>query len=124
MRKIISVVGVGIVLTAGGCAQVPSGKMQELESSISQTEGGNFGMFISHGHLCASHINHAKMHLAKGQRVSGKFLNSGSMEIDQGIVHANDASGHCAQSEQAFSGYVDEKLEPLDVRMRRLEGSN
>lgn len=122
MKKIISVVGVGIALAVGGCAQVPSSKVQELENSISQTEGGNFGMFMTQGHNCADNLYHANMHLADGKRVSGKFLNSGSKIIDAGIVHANEAAGQCAQAEQALSAYIDEKLAPLEERVKRLEG--
>jgi outer membrane protein OmpA-like peptidoglycan-associated protein len=124
VKKIISVVGVGIALAVSGCAQVPSGAVQELESSISQTEGGNFGTFMTHGHNCADQLYHAKSHLAEGQRVSGKFLNSGEKIIDEGRVHANEAAGHCSKAEQALSAYIDEKLAPLDARVRRLEGGS
>jgi outer membrane protein OmpA-like peptidoglycan-associated protein len=122
VKKIISVVGVGIALAAGGCAQVPSGKIQELENSISQTGGGNFGTFMTQGHNCADNLYHANMHLSEGKRVSGKFMNSGSKEIDDGIGHANEAAGQCSRAEQALSAYIDEKLAPLEARVKRLEG--
>lgn len=122
MKKIISVVGVGFALAVGGCAQVPSSKVQELESSISQTEGGNFGTFMYNGHRCADELYHANTHLTEGKRVSGKFLNSGEKTVDDGIVHANDASGFCTKAEQALSAYIDEKLAPFDERLKRLEG--
>ena len=122
MKKFISVVGVGIVLAAGGCAQVSSGKIQELESSISQAEGGSFGTFITQGHNCADNLYHAKMHLTEGQRVSGKFMNSSQMEIDQGIEHASEAAGQCSNAEQSFSAYIDENVAPLESRVQRLEG--
>lgn len=124
MKKMISVVGVGIVLAVGGCAQVPSGKIQGLEDSISQTEGGNFGTFITQGHDCADNLYHANEHLTEGKRVNGKFMNSAASEIDGGTVHANEAAGECAKSEQALSAYIDEKLAPLEARVKRLEGSD
>ncbi|MGH8549462.1 MAG: OmpA family protein [Methylococcales bacterium] len=112
MKKIISVVGVGIALAVGGCAQVPSSKMQELDSSIAQTLGTNFGTFAYNSKVCADELYHANLHLTEGKRVSGKFLNSGEAEIDGGIIHANEASGLCAKAEQALSAYIDEKLAP------------
>ncbi len=122
MKKIISVVGLGIVLAAGGCAQVPSGAVQELENSISQTEGGNFGIFTTQGHMCGDNVFHAKLHLSEGQRVSGKFMNSGQTEINEGMVHAGDAAGQCSTAEQALSAHIDEPLAPLENRVKRLEG--
>jgi hypothetical protein len=122
VKKIISVVGVGIALAAGGCAQVPSGAIQELQNSISQTEGGSFGTFMTQGHNCADNIYHAKLHLAEGQRVSGKFLNNGETEINEGMGHASEASGQCSKAEQALSALIDEHLAPLEKRVKRLEG--
>lgn len=122
MKNIISVFGVGIALGVGGCAQVPSDRVQELENSISQTEGGSFGTFITQGHNCADQIYHAKLHLAEGQRVSGKFLNNGQKEIDAGLIHANEAAGECAKSQEALMAYINEKLGPLEARVTRLEG--
>ncbi len=122
MKKIVYVIGVGIVLAVSGCAQVPSGAVQELENSISQTEGGNFGTFMINGHNCADQLYHAKSHLSEGQRVSGKFMNSGQKIIGEGKVHADDAAGYCSKSEQALGAYIDEKLAPLEARVRRLEG--
>lgn len=121
MKKIISVVGVGIALAVGGCAQVPSGKIDELQNSISQTEGGNFGTFITQGHDCADNLYHARMHLSEGKRVNGKFMNSAAKEIDDGAVHSNEAAGQCAKAEQALSAYIDEKLAPLEARVKHLE---
>lgn len=121
MKKIISVVGVGIALALGGCAQVPADKVQELEGSISQTEGGNFGTFMTQGHNCADNLYHANLHLGEGKRVSGKFMNSGKKEINEGIEHANLAAGECAKAESALSAYIDEKLSPLEERVARLE---
>ncbi len=114
MKKIISVVGVGIALAVGGCAQVPSSKIQELDSSISQTLGTNFGTFAYNSKVCADELYHANIHLSEGKRVSGKFMNSGEKEIDDGIVHANEASGLCAKAEAALSAYIDEKLKGLE----------
>lgn len=122
MKKIIAVVGVGIALAVGGCANVPSGKIEELEGSISKTEGGNFGKFMINGHECADNHHHARMHLADGKRVDGKFMNSGGQIIDDGIVHATEAASRCADAETALSAYIDEKLAPLEERVRRLEG--
>ncbi|MCI0655185.1 MAG: OmpA family protein [Methylococcaceae bacterium] len=41
-------------------------------------------------------------------------MNSGEKEIDDGIVHANEASGLCAKAEAALSAYIDEKLKGLE----------
>ena len=121
MKKIMSVVGVGIALVVGGCAQVPSGQIQELENSIANTQGGNFGTFMTEGHNCADNLYHANLHLSKGQRVNGKFMNSASKEITNGMDHANKASAECSKAEQALSAYIDEKLAPLEARVTRLE---
>jgi outer membrane protein OmpA-like peptidoglycan-associated protein len=97
----------------GGCAQVPSGKIQELDSSIAKTLGTDFGTFAYNSKVCADELYHANLHMEEGKRVSGKFLNSGEKEIDEGIVHANDASGLCAKAEAALSAYIDEKLKGM-----------
>jgi len=117
----MSVVGVGIALTVGGCAQVPSSQIQDLESSIANTQGSNFGTFMTEGHNCADNLYHANLHLSKGQRVNGKFMNSASSEISDGMGHARQASSECANAEKALSAYIDEKLSPLEARVARLE---
>ena len=122
MKRIMSVVGVGIALAVGGCAQmVPSGQIQELESSIANTQGSNFGTFMTEGHNCADNLYHANLHLSNGQRVNGKFMNSASSEISDGMNHANQASSECANAEKALGAYIDEKLSPLEARVARLE---
>ncbi len=121
MKKIMCVVGVGVALTVGGCAQLPSGQIQDLENSIANTQGSHFGTFMTQGHNCADNLYHANLHLAEGQRVNGKFMNSAGAEIGDGMDHANQASGECAKAEQALSAYIDEKLSPLEARVARLE---
>lgn len=123
MKKIISVVGVGIALAVGGCAQVPSSKIQELDGSIAQTLGTNFGTFAYNSKVCADELYHANLHSSEGKRVSGKFLNSGEEEIDGGIIHANEASGLCAKAEAALSAYIDEKLKGLEGGGREIAAS-
>ncbi len=118
MKKIISIVGVGLGLTLGGCAQVSTGS---LESSIAAASGGDFGTFMTQGHNCADNLYHANLHLNEGKRVSGKFMNSGAKEISEGTAHADKATGECAAAEKALSAYVDAKLAPLEARVARLE---
>ncbi|MGH8559397.1 MAG: OmpA family protein [Methylococcales bacterium] len=119
MKKIISVVGVGIAVAMGGCAQVPS---EGLKSSIDELERGTFVKFMYSGHRCADELYHAKSHLSEGERVSGKFLNSGEKIIADGSVHESDAAKLCAEAEQYLSAFIDEKLAPLEARVKRLEG--
>ncbi|GEM_PF-1626041 len=121
MKKIMCVVGVGVALAVSGCSHVPSGQIQELENSIANTQGGNFGTFMTQGHNCADNLYHANLHLSEGKRVDGKFMNSAGNEISEGTTHANQASGECAKAEQALSAYIDEKLSPLEARVARLE---
>lgn len=110
MKKIMSVVGVGIALTVGGCAQVPVAQNQELQDAISNIHESNFVKFMTEGHNCADNLYHANLHLANGHSPS------------DGMDHVNKASGECAKSEQALSAYIDEKLAPLEARVARLEG--
>lgn len=119
MKKIISVVGVGIAVAMGGCAQVPT---EGLKSSIDQMDATSFVKFMYPGHRCADELYHAKYHLGEGERVSGKFLNSGATIVADGTVHANEAASLCAEADRALSAYIDEKLAPLEARVRRLEG--
>lgn len=119
MKKIISVVGVGIAVAMGGCAHVST---DGLKTSIDEIKGTSFGKFMYAGHRCADELYHAEHHLGEGQRVSGKFLNSGGKLVADGTVHANDAASFCAEADKALSAYIDEKLAPFDERLRRLEG--
>ncbi|MGR9106999.1 MAG: OmpA family protein [Gammaproteobacteria bacterium] len=77
---------------------------------------------MSNGHKCADNLYHANLHLANGKRVSGKFMNSGEMIVDEGIGHASEAASQCARAQQALSAFIDEKLGPLEARVKRLEG--
>ncbi len=123
MKRIMSVVGVGIALTVGGCAQVPSSQIEELESSIANTQGSNFGTFMTEGHNCADNLYHANLHLSNGQRVNGKFMNSASSEISEGMDHANKAKVECAKAEQALNAYHDDRHVAPPVVQKEIETS-
>ncbi|MGH8551878.1 MAG: OmpA family protein [Methylococcales bacterium] len=103
----------------GGCAQVAT---DGLKSSIDEMDGTSFVKFMYPGHRCADELYHAKSHLKEGERVSGKFLNSGGTIVADGTTHANEAASLCAEADRALSAYIDEKLAPLEARVRRLEG--
>lgn len=116
MKKIMSIVGVGVTLIFGGCAHVPSGEIQDLESTIGNVEGSEFGAFILPAHNCADNMWHARDHLAEGQRVNGKFMNSARDEIDGGREHANKAAAECAKAQEALDAYIAARIPQQKAR--------
>ncbi len=106
MRNMISVIGAGVVFLAGGCAQVSSVKLQQLENSISKIEGSHFGAFMTQGNNCADNLYHARLHLTEARKVSGTTVyDAGAIEIDQGLAHVNEAARQCHRAEEELKAW-------------------